>query len=295
MIRWEEAKLVNFHERDSLTVFYGEHTCGVCKMRDLEPIKPQQPAVISSSTPSLDDVDSSEAEEESTESALEGMDDDVPEEEEVEKEEEGILPEKDQFPDWEVSELPSQMVPWTSSSSGDHNPTLVVTYDNTPTVVTYDNTPLFSYKPTSPEGTTVRSMKEISNIKDTIPLTTVLTTTTSTTTTISTTTATTTTTTTTTTAQRTTTKSSTVMMKTTPKPEPVPTKQKCEAQKVYLDGTGWLELTRKVGTECFFFTVHSFSLLGASSQAKYEDSDNDRICNKTKELLASVAGFLTFE
>ena len=252
MIRWEEAKLVNFHERDSLTVFYGEHTCGVCKMRDLEPIKPQQPAVISSSSQSLDDVDSSEAEEQSTETAIEGMDDDVPEEEEIE---EGGLPDKDQFPDWEVSELPSQMVPWTSSSSGDNNPTLVVTYDNTPTVVTYDNTPLFSYKPTSPEGTTVRSMKEISNIKDTIPLTTVLTTTTSTTTTISTTTATTTTTTTTTTAQRTTTKSSTVMMKTTPKPEPVPTKQKCEAQKVYLDGTGWLELTRKVGTKCFFSSL----------------------------------------
>merc|ERR1712083_1137250 len=26
----------------------------------------------------------------------------------------------------------------------------------------------------------------------------------------------------------------------------VPKKQKCEAKKVYLDGTGWLELTRKV-------------------------------------------------
>jgi len=36
------------------------------------------------------------------------------------------------------------------------------------------------------------------------------------------------------------------MIKTTQKPEPVPTKQKCDAQKVYLDGTGWLELTRKV-------------------------------------------------
>ena len=252
--------MVNFHERDSLTVFYGEHTCGVCKMRDLEPIKPQQPAVISSSNPSLDDVDSSEAEEQSTETAIEGMDDDVPEEEEVEEEEEGGGPDKDQFPDWEVSELPSQMVPWTSSSSGDHNPTLVVTYDNTPTVVTYDNTPLFSYKPISPEGTTVRSMKEISNIKDTIPLTTVLTTTTSTTTTTTTTTATatTTTTTTTTTAQRTTTKSSTVMIKTTQKPEPVPTKQKCDAQKVYLDGTGWLELTRKVGTKCFFLHFSLF-------------------------------------
>ena len=58
------------------------------------------------------------------------------------------------------------------------------------------------------------------------------------------------------------------------------------------DGWNWPE---KLAQNVFFFTFHSFSLLGAPSQAKYEDSDNDRICNKTKELFASVAGFLAFE
>ena len=53
-----------------------------------------------------------------------------------------------QFLDWEVSIFPSQMIPWISSLpfGGEYKPTVVVTYDNSPTVVTYDNTPLFSYK-----------------------------------------------------------------------------------------------------------------------------------------------------
>ena len=44
-------------------------------------------------------------------------------------------------------------------------------------------------------------------------------------------------------------KTTKVLSGTTTTPEDVPKKQKCEAQKVYLDGTGWLELTRKVSTK----------------------------------------------
>ena len=264
---WEEATLVNFHERDSLTVFYGEHTCGVCKMRDLEPVEQHQPSVPSF-TPSTDNVDTGVI---NSEQSTEEMDEDDPTEE---GSHDGSM-DDDQFPDWEVSELPSQMIPWTSVPvGGDYNPTVVVTYDNTPTVVTYDNSPLFSYKPASPEGTTVRNMKEISDIISTLPTTTtrettksITTTTTPTTTTTTTTTSTSTTITPATTETNQhitatnvtativvmTTKLSSTSGKTTKSSviEALPEKQKCEAEKVYLDGTGWLELTRKVSFDMF--------------------------------------------
>ena len=185
--------MVNFHERDSLTVFYGEHTCGMCKMRDLEEVSQHQPSVPSSA-PAMDNADdpeviNSESQPQSTEGL---MDDDYPIDEEDGELHEGEM-DNDQFPDWEVSEFPSQMIPW--DVGGGYNPTVVVTYDNTPTVVTYDNSPLFTYKPSSPEGTTVRNMKEISDVQNTLPSTTTRATTTTTTiTTTTTTTATTTTT-----------------------------------------------------------------------------------------------------
>ena len=281
---WEESTLVNFHERDSLTVFYGEHTCGVCKMRDLEPVPQHQPSF----TPSMDNVGTEPIDSETEEQITEGpADDDYPTDGELH---DGEM-DNDQFPDWEVAELPSQMIPWTSLPlGGDYTPSVVVTYDNTPTVVTYDNSPLFSYKPTSPEGTTVRNMKEISDVKNTLPSTTTRTTTTTPTTTQTTTTATTTTTT-TTTITTATTNISTIMIKTTKASSTtlkssvtttgaVPKKQKCEAKKVYLDGKGWLELTRKVSPKISL--LHFNALIGSSPQAQHENSDNDGICNEAK-------------
>ena len=143
--------------------------------------------------------------------------------------------------DWEVSELPHQMTQWSSEPAGSG-------HQYRPTVVTYDNTPLFTFPAVDPAATTVRNMKEIQVtsaestpapiITKTSAPTTIITTTTSTTTS-STTTITTTTTTTTTTTKTTTTSTTTTTTS-------LLAQEPCLHSQVYMDGSSWMELSRKV-------------------------------------------------
>ena len=39
---WASVPLFNFHQEDSRTVFYGEHSCGECNMRAMEEEQEQE-------------------------------------------------------------------------------------------------------------------------------------------------------------------------------------------------------------------------------------------------------------
>jgi len=238
---WKKSLEFNFQQKDSSTVFYGNHVCGVCNMREIEEDSHQ------------DIWDNNPKEEENwyVEELPRPMTTWRPYQEISSK---SPTPVSD---DSVIIESKPLIILDTTTRRTMKASTVVPTESTPPTYVIPTNSVTYSTLHATTERTTLPAITQTSTLIT--KNTTTSTTTTKTTTTTTVTSTTTTVTTKTTTATRITYKTVSTT-RTTTKRTTLPTmastanefyipeleKEECTAQQVYLNGAGWLELSRKV-------------------------------------------------